>query len=32
MAQCPFMLLSVLYLRHGATLLLLVDEDKEQLY
>lgn len=32
MAQCPFMLLSVLYLRHEAALLLLVDEDESQLW
>ncbi len=32
MAQCPFMLLSVLYLRHEAAFLLLADEDEEQLW
>lgn len=32
MARCPFMLLSVLCLRHEDALLLLTDEDEEQLW
>lgn len=32
MAQCPFMLLSLLYSRHETALLLLADEDNEQLW